>query len=107
MYLGKKTPWNGNEQTKKYKTKNQEEVGKMSWMFNHFSFTDIFIITSKLKESLSSASLKSLVQRIPKLQKPFLVEKLVFQIFLAGTNENPPEVLQDCMGSKFPYVSTM
>lgn len=30
MYLGKKTPWNGNEQTKKYKTKNQEEVGKMS-----------------------------------------------------------------------------
>lgn len=76
-------------------------------MFNHLSFTDRFITTSKLKESLSSPSLKSLVQRIPKLQKPFLLEKLLFQIILGGTNENLPKVLQDCMGDKFPYVSTM
>lgn len=82
-------------------------MGKLSRMFNHLSFTDWFVITSKLKESLSSASLKSLVQTISKLQKPFLVEKLLFQIFLAGTKENLPKVLQDCMGNKFPYVSTM
>lgn len=61
-------------------------MGKLSRMFNHLSFTDRFIITSKLKGSLSSASLKTLVQQIPKLQKPFLVEKLPFEIFLAGTN---------------------
>lgn len=78
-------------------------------MLNHLSFTDRFIIASKSKEGLSSASLKSRVQRIKKLQKPLIVEKLLFQIFLAGTNENLPEVLPyyDCTGNKFPYVITM
>lgn len=92
---------------KTYKTRKQEEVSKLSWMFNHLSFTGRFIIKSKVKESLSSASLKSLVQRIPKLQKLFYEKKLLFQIFVAGTNENLPKVLQDCTGNKFPYVSTM
>lgn len=38
-----------------------------------------------------------------------LILKLLFQIFLAGTNENLPEVLPyyDCMDNKFPCVITM
>lgn len=62
MYLGKKTNLEL-EWTNKKIQNQQEEVGKLSWMFNHLSFTDRFIITSKLKESLSSASLKSLLYR--------------------------------------------
>lgn len=84
-------------------------MDKLSWLFKHLSITDRFIIASKLEEILSSASLKSHVERITKLQMLLIVEKLLFQIFLAGINENLPEVLPyyDCMGNKFPYVITM
>lgn len=84
-------------------------MDNLSGMFNHLSFTDRIIIASKLKESFSSTSLKLCLQRIMKLQKILTVEKLLFQIFLAGTNENLPEVLPyyNCMGNKFPYVITM
>lgn len=92
---------------KKKKIKPAGGSGQIKLNVQSFKLTDRFIIRSKLKECLSSATLKSLVHRIPKLQKPFLVEKLPFQIFLAGTNENLPKVLQDCMGNKFPYESTM
>lgn len=84
-------------------------MDKLWLMFNCFDFTNRFIKAKKLKESLTSASLKSYVQQILRLQMPLIVEKLLFQIFLVGTNENLTEVLPyyDCMGNKFPYVITM
>lgn len=104
-YLGKK-----NRTGAKIRKRKKKSKGKWTnWLFKHLNFTDRFIIAIKLKESSSSASLRERVQRITKLQKPLIKEKLFVQIFLAGTNENLREVLPhyDCMGNKFPYVITM